>query len=88
MSFNISFASPKAKAKTELATRNKEGGGTMPAVVEQAIAALIDAFPETELDGYSTLNVATYGHFRGDEPGSSNVVVQIQWVADVAADTA
>lgn len=82
MSYNFSFTAPdKQAAKDELASRNRnEAGGDMPAPVEAAVGALVDAMNGAPA-GY-VFNVSAYGHSdpNGAEPRPENHTVSIMHV--------
>lgn len=84
MSWNIALAAKNAKeAKADLHARNKEQGDACPAEVVKAIETLIDALPKP-MKGYSTVSVATYGHFAEEDVAqTSNASINVQHVADV-----
>jgi hypothetical protein len=82
MSWNIAgVGKDKRDAKDELAIR---AGTTVPAPVVDCICSLIDALPDS-IDGHRTISFASYGHFaHEDNPGTSNLNIAVQYVADVA----
>lgn len=83
MSWNLSVAA-KGKDAAKAQLEEKAGPAFLPDSVKDLCAAAIDALPETGMEGFNTVSLATYGHFRrdGDNPGTSNMTLACQYVAD------
>lgn len=86
MSWSISgVGKNKADAKDEVTIR---AGTVVPSAVVDAICSLIDALPDS-IEGHRTISFASYGHFASeDNPGTSNLNLAVQYVADVADQAA
>ena len=54
----------------------------IPGGIAMAIKSLIAILPETDLDGYNTLNVRSHGHLRDNQPGLSDCTILVQFMAD------
>lgn len=83
MSWSLSLVAPsKEQAKEALAADPQVQNGQLPKSMVDVTNAAIDAMPPTDMPDFTTLSVATYGHFRVDHPGTSNFTLAIQWVAN------
>lgn len=72
----------QAKGKEAAKAQLNEFAGDLPDTVEETIRSLIDAMPDTDLEGYETLNVQSNGHFREGDPGTSDCTILVQFMAD------
>lgn len=88
MSWNIALVGKDVEdAKAKLAEKCEQDGH-VPEAVKSALEGLIDALPES-MEGHRSINVASYGHFNsGEHPGTSNLTIAVQHVADVADTSA
>lgn len=83
MSWSISLsAKGKEAAKVQLEEKAAQCGGHMPEPIKAMCLSAIDALPETGMEGFNTISLATYGHFRTTDPGTSNFTLAAQYVAD------